>query len=249
MAGAASGDQRGNSRWMAGTVMSRLDLQTADDLLNLAAGHFYPSGTVLMREGARGTHVYLLQSAPRGTSACVKVTATSENGTEALLGIRASGDIVGELAVLGHRTRTATVTTCSPLIGHAITADAFKAFLTRKPEAWNAVSLMIAERLEWANRRRVDYAGHDVTIHIARVIADIVDLYGYRSAEGAELGVSLSQPELGSLVGASKDAAAKAVKRLRDMGLIETRYRRIIVRDVTGLLSAAGLPSNKIRFA
>lgn len=104
---------------------------------------------------------------------------------------------------------------------------------------------MIADRLEWANRRRLDYAGHDVTIHIARVIADIVDLYGYRSTHGSELGVSLSQPELGSLVGASKEAAAKAVRRLREMGLIETRYRRIIVRDVARLRSVAQLPGGR----
>ena len=117
------------------------------------------------------------------------------------------------------------------------------AFLGRRPEAWKAVSRMIADRLEWADRRRIDYAGHDVTVHIARVIADIFDLYGYSSPAGNELGVSLSQPELGSLAGASKEAAAKAMRRLREMGLIETRYRRIIVRDVGRLRSAAELPA------
>lgn len=223
--------------------MSRLDQQTADELLHIAAGQFHPPGTVLIRQGAAGTHVYLLQPAPRGMSACVKVTATSENGTEALLGIRASGDIVGELAVLGYRPRMATVTACSPLVSHAIPADIFMAFLGRRPEAWKAVSRMIADRLEWADRRRIDYAGHDVTVHIARVIADIFDLYGYSSPAGNELGVSLSQPELGSLAGASKEAAAKAMRRLREMGLIETRYRRIIVRDVGRLRSAAELPA------
>ena len=54
--------------------------------------------------------------------------------------------------------------------------------------------------------------------------------------------MSLSQPELGSLAGASKEAAAKAVKRLPEMGFIETGYRTIIVRDVAGLRAAAGLP-------
>jgi CRP/FNR family transcriptional regulator, cyclic AMP receptor protein len=53
--------------------------------------------------------------------------------------------------------------------------------------------------------------------------------------------VRLSQPELGSLVGASKEAAAKAVRRLRELGFIETGYRTITVRDVTGLRAAAGL--------
>ena len=245
MVGDGSVGVRRQPRWLAGTLMSRLDHQTGDELLHLATGRFHPLGTVLMTQGAEGGHVYLLRPAPHSTSACVKVTAHLENGTEALLGIRVSGDIVGELAVLGHRPRAATVTACSPLIGHAIPADVFMAFLRRRPEAWAAVSLMIADRLEWANRRRLDYAGHAVTIRVARIIADIADLYGYRPAEDGELGVSLSQTELGSLVGASKEAAAKAVRWLRENRLIETRYRRIIVRDIARLRSVAQLPSSR----
>jgi CRP-like cAMP-binding protein len=227
--------------------MSRLDAQAADELLRLAAGSFYEPGTILIRQGARSSHVYLLESAPRGTSACVKITATSENGIETLLGIRAAGDVVGEIGVLGQRPRSATVTTCSPLIGHPIPADAFMSFLARRPHAWHAVSLMIADRLDWANHRRIDLAGYDVAVQIARVIIHILDLYGSCSSNTGELGVRLSQPELGSLVGASKEAAVKAVRRLREMGLIETGYRTIIVRDVTGLRAAAGLPPGRNR--
>jgi CRP/FNR family cyclic AMP-dependent transcriptional regulator len=235
----ARGERR---RWPTGTLMSRLDAQVADELLHLAAGNLYESGTVLIRQGAVGNHVYLLEPAPRGTSACVKVTATSENGIETLLGVRAAGDVVGEIGVLGQRPRSATVTTCSPLIGHPIPGDAFMSFLARRPHAWRAVTLMIADRLDWANHRRLDLAGYDVTIQIARVIIHILDLYGHCYLNSGELGVRLSQPELGSLVGASKEAAAKAVRRLREMGFIETGYRTIVVRDVTGLRAAARLP-------
>ena len=84
--------------------------------------------------------------------------------------------------------------------------------------------------------------GHDATVQTARVIADVLALYGYRTEDGGEeLGVPLSQPELGSLIGASKETAAKAVKQLREMGLVETRYRRIIVLDSTALRSFARL--------
>jgi CRP/FNR family cyclic AMP-dependent transcriptional regulator len=229
-------------RWPRGTLMSRLDPDTVDELLGLSAGQEYRLGTVLIREGGPGTHVYLLRPAGRGRSACVKVTATSESGIETMLGIRAAGDIVGELAVLGLDARSATVTTCCALTAHAIPADTFMAFLSRRPQAWRILTLMIAERLEWANRRRIDYSGHDATVHTARVIADVLELYGYRPAGGGEeLGVSLSQLELGSLIGASKETVAKALKQLRAMGLIETRYRRIIVLDPAALRSFARL--------
>jgi CRP-like cAMP-binding protein len=221
--------------------MSRLDPPADEELLRLAAGTRHEPGSVLIRQGGPGTHVYLLESASRDSSACVKVTASSENGTEILLGIRAAGDIVGELAVLGKRPRTATVTACSPLIGHPIPSDVFLAFLGRRPQAWHAISLMIADRLDWANHRRLDFAGHDVTVQIARVITGLLDLYGHTSSNTGDLGVRLSQPELGSLVGASRESAVKAMRRLREMGLIETRYRKVIIQDVTGLRAAAGL--------
>lgn len=242
MNGSGTPGLTGDPRWPRGTFMSRLDPETVDELLQLAVGQEYRSGTVLIRAGAPGTHAYLLRPAGRARSACVKVTATSESGVETMLGIRAAGDIVGELAVLGLEVRSATVTTCSTLTAHAIPADTFTAFLARRPRVWNAVTLMIAERLEWANKRRVDQAGHDATVQTARVIADILALYGYRNGDGnEELGVPLSQPELGSLIGASKESAAKAVKRLREMGLLETGYRRIIVLDSDRLRSFARL--------
>jgi CRP-like cAMP-binding protein len=223
--------------------MSRLDACTAEDLLNLAAGRQHAPGTVLIRAGAPGAHVYLLEPMRRTQSACVKVTAAAESGIETMLGIRAAGDIVGEMAVLGMTKRSATVTVCSPLIAHAIPADTFMAFLSRRPRAWSAITLMISQRLEWSNRRRVDYAGHDSAVQFARVIADIVELYKRPGTPDgrAELGVSLTQPELASLIGASKESAAKAIRKLREGGLISTQYRRIVVLDLAGLRSFAGL--------
>jgi CRP/FNR family cyclic AMP-dependent transcriptional regulator len=243
----SNGPQNARRRWPVGTLMSRLDPQTGDELLNLAAGNVYAPGAVLIRQGAAGTHVYLLESAPRGSSACVKVTATAENGIQTMFGIRAAGDVVGEIAVLRQGRRTATVTACSPVIGHPIPGDIFMSFLARRPHASRAVSLMIADRLDWANHRRLDLGGYDVTVRIARAIVDILDLYGQSSSNTGELGVSLSQPELGSLVAASKEASAKAMKRLRETGLIETGYRTIIVRDVARLRAAAGMPAGQER--
>ena len=230
------------ARWHPGSLMSRLDQRTASEFAQLAPAHSQLPGTVLIRQGAEGKHVYLIQAGSRSTCACVKVTAAAENGTEALLGIRASGDIVGELAVLAHEPRTATVTAISPLFCSAIPAETFTAFLRRRPDAWTAVTRMIADRLNWANRRRVDYASHNVTVQIARVIAEIVETYGYPSGVGSELGVSLSQTELGGLVGSSREATAKSVRRLRDLGLLETSYRKITVRDLARLRSVALLP-------
>ncbi len=61
--------------WPDGTLMSRLDERTGEELVSLVPGVRYREGSVLIRQGARDMQVYLLEPASPGRSACVKVTA------------------------------------------------------------------------------------------------------------------------------------------------------------------------------
>jgi CRP/FNR family cyclic AMP-dependent transcriptional regulator len=51
---------------------------------------------------------------------------------------------------------------------------------------------MITARLDWADRRRLDFAGYDVRTRLARVITELADRHGYETSQGYELGVQLS---------------------------------------------------------
>jgi CRP-like cAMP-binding protein len=222
-------------RWPNGTFMARLTEDVGRELLGLAPARLCPPGDVLLAQGDTGDHLCLLRSGRPGGSACVKVTATLENGSESLLGIRVSGDIVGELAGLLAGRRTATVTTCSYIAVHKIPRDAFKSFLMRRPDAWEAMDHMIADRLDWANRRRLDFAGYDVPVRLARVFVDLVERHGYAVEAGDQFGVALSQGELGRLIGAREDAVGQAMRKLRYAGLVSSRYRIVTITDLDRL--------------
>ena len=49
--------------WPDGTLMSRLDLCTGEELISLVPGIRYREGSVLINQGARDTWVYLLEPA------------------------------------------------------------------------------------------------------------------------------------------------------------------------------------------
>jgi len=49
----------------------------------------------------------------------------------------------------------------------------------------------------------------------------------------------LSQDELAGWTGASREAVSKALRSLRDRGLIETGRRRVIIHDMQGLRNRA----------
>ncbi|MGW4472986.1 Crp/Fnr family transcriptional regulator [Nonomuraea sp. NPDC004354] len=222
--------------WPSGTLMDRLAVDVGAELLALAPARMRRPGDVLIHQGVPdGRHVFLLRAPADGRTALVKVTATMESGDDVLLGIRVSGDMVGELALLRGTPRSATVMLCSEALVHAIPPGVFSEFVKRRPAVWAAVAQMIADRLDWANRRRLDMATLSVTGRVAQVLTDLVDRHGFEAPGGFDVGVSLTQAELGRLVGAREDAVNKAMRLLRAKGLADTRYRRVTVHDLQGL--------------
>lgn len=224
------------SPWPARTLLHGLSEEDRAELLALGRETSYGRGCQILCQGDPRGPVHLILGGRRGMTACVKVTATTANGTDALLGIRVTGDVVGELAALrepGHRS--ATVTTCSETTTVKIPSQEFLAFLHRRPACWEAVTRNLTERLDWANRRQLDFAGYEVRNRLARVIVELAHRHGYETPEGRKLGVQLSQEELGMLVGAKKDAASKAMRELGRLKLVSSRYRHLVVLDMTTL--------------
>ncbi|MEU6711364.1 Crp/Fnr family transcriptional regulator [Nonomuraea sp. NPDC046802] len=212
--------------------MAALDPSARSALLELGEPRRLEKDEALIREGDRQSdRVYLLRSTRPGNCACAKVTANVGNGVEALLGIRVTGDLVGEMGVIRRAARSATVTMCSPALAFGIEGTAFLALLEKYPRAAATVAGMIADRLQWANQRRLDFAGFDVPVRLGRVIDALADRHGVDVTDGVDLGVSLSQQELGRLVGAREAAVGKAIRMFRERGVLRTRYRRMIIAD------------------
>lgn len=230
------------SYWSSGTFFASLGDKPRKDLLELVPPVRYPAGTTLVRQGEPGMQAFLLRSTGPASSACVKVIATLENGSESMLGIRVGGDVIGEVAAIRATPRNATVVTCTPILAHPLPREMFLAFLNRHPEAWQAIAAMMADRLDWANRRRLEFVGYDVPIRLARIIVELADRHGRDVAEGRELGVRLSQPELGKLIGAGEDAVGQAMRRFRDEGYVLSKYRAVTILTPDRLRAFAELP-------
>lgn len=226
--------------WLPGTYLSRLDSAASGELLRLGTARLVSAGDRFIQQGMRDSNVFILRTAGAKGSACVKVTGVMANGSETLLAIRMAGDVVGEGAMFrADGTRSATVTACTDIRVQSIAKGAFEGFLHAHPRAHFALSALINERFDFANRRRLDFAAYDVKVRLARVILELLDAHGVPEAVGMKLGVELSQEELGKLIGAKPDSARDAMRRLRAEGLVQVRYRGVSVPDVAALRAAA----------
>ena len=68
---------------------------------------------------------------------------------------------------------------------------------------------------------------------------ELADRHGEPAADGIAITLPISQEELAGWAGASREAAAKALQTLRELGLIRTERRRIVVLDEEGLRRVA----------
>ncbi|WP_283137750.1 Crp/Fnr family transcriptional regulator [Rhizohabitans arisaemae] len=224
--------------WPKSSLLGTLEERTRDELLRLGSLQQYATGEILLMEGERSTHVFLL------IEACVKVTSTTEDGKLALLAIRMGGDLVGELAGLDGEPRVATVTAAGPCVVRRMSQEVFVDFLTRHPAASLAVNRSVAGKLRHATRRRAEFGSRATSTRLARVLLELARNYGEAGEEGVVIGVSLTQPELAALVGAADPTIHKALTQLRRGGVVETGYRRIVIRDMATLRLQAGMSPN-----
>ena len=79
-------------------------------------------------------------------------------------------------------------------------------------------------------------------MRLAHVLGEIAASCGEAVSDGVLIGVELSQTELATLVGAAEDTVQKALRLLRDRGLIRTGYRKITVVDHVALRALAHQP-------
>lgn len=227
----------GTQPWHPNSFLGQLRSDTRDALLRLGTSRTYRDRETLLHKGDQSRHVLVL------VSGRVRVTADTDEGREALLAIRIEGELIGELAFLDNEPRSATVTAVSGAKQTAevrvIAQPAFRSFLQAHADAGLAMSKTVAARLRWATRRRVDYT-ESITVRLARVLCELAKQYGKAGAHGVTL-APFTQSDWAGFISASLPSVQNAFTRLRDAGLVRTRYRQVEIADLARLQEAAKL--------
>lgn len=234
---ASSRGQRGWGAWQwpPSSLLGSLTKTSRDRLLEPGTTRQYLAGQVLVREGDTTKFVVVL------LDGVVKATGLTLDGKEALLAIRVGGDIVGEFAALDEGPRSSTVTTCGTVVGRVIRQADFLGVLRRDNVLAEAVNRAVVAKVRAANARRVDFAGYDAPTRLARVLRELAVRYGDRSGNRVVIAWPITQPELASLAAVAEPTAQKALRRLREGGIIATGYRSLTVVDFDELNRISGM--------
>lgn len=204
-------------------LLAALDETLRAELFAAGTEVCYRSGQTIHRHG---DHNRSLQIILEGKVRMSRVDALGRQLSGATL---APGESFGEIPLLTGRTRTHNAVAVGRVRLLHISHAQFQALMTRQPRIRDHLLVELAERLAHAVERLDSLLRLSVAQRVAQYLVAELE----RSRETERLVVR--QSDIADALSVTREAVAGALRRFREEGLIETRYRAIHVLDLAGL--------------
>jgi CRP-like cAMP-binding protein len=192
-----------------------------------------PARHVLFHAGEAGDCLYVLLAGK------VKISLLSVEGKEAILSLLGDGDVFGEMSLLDGLPRSATVTSLEDCRLMVIGRQDFVQFLKRHADVALNLLAALSQRLRTTNNLVENLSFHHLPSRLARLLMDLGQRHGKAEPGGVEIGLRLSQEELGNLVGASRESVNKQLRAWAESGLLEYQQGTIVIKKVDALFMYA----------
>ncbi len=202
-------------------LFANLPEQDADALSRRAVTKAYPKNTILVSEGDETDCLFVIQSGK------VKVYLSDDEGREIILNIHGPGDYFGEIALLDDAPRSASVMTLVNSRLWIISKRDFEECLAQNPLISMRIIRDLTRRLRALTDNVKSLALMDVYGRVARTLLQLA------AEQNGELVISqrLTQRDIASMVGASREMVSRIMKDLSVGGYITVEKTRITINE------------------
>ena len=214
--------------------LGQLGRQEAEALLQRTRRRTISKSQLILHEGSAGDEVAIVLSGR------VKLVASGAQGREVVLAIRGPGELIGEMAALGGIRRTATAIAVDDVEVGYLEARGLREFLSEYPAAALVLVRVLIRRWADADRDRISLATQDSVGRLASRLVELSAHHGAQTEQGVRIELSLSQDELASWTGATRETVSRALRLMRGLGWIAIDNRAITILDAAALRERSG---------
>ena len=210
-------------------LLGKLNRDETDTLLPYARVERYPAGHEIYAKGSPG------QSLMAVSSGTVKMTSVSIEGTEIVFNIVHPGDIFGEIALLDGGERSAdavAMTDCELLV---LNRRDFMPILERRPDICLILLRILCQRLRQTSEQVEDVLFRDLQSRIAKALLHLAESTRLNGVSASSVGLHVSQRELGSIAGGSRESVNKHLQAWHKAGWIDLGKGTIVIRNLTAI--------------
>jgi CRP/FNR family transcriptional regulator, cyclic AMP receptor protein len=188
----------------------------------------FDDGTAIVRQGDPCGSLFLV------TRGLVRLSSVLPSGREVVLALMEPGELFGEAALLGEpspfEARALGTAVVIP-----ISAAALQAVIVRQPATASEVLRLLATRLRRTSDALEDALALDVGARVSRRLHELAARHGVPGPAGVHLGITVTQEDLGRMVGASRESVNRSIRSLVARGLVHRHGRTVVIPDLEAL--------------
>lgn len=162
------------------------------------------------------------------------------SGREHTLWVLESGSAVSATGLVPRWVRELHIRALEPSVVCRIEQKDLEALVRVNPEVGLRLARKLANELQLMEDRWADMVEKEVSERLAGLIYMLVEDEGVMAPEGPMIPTRYTHKQLGSMIGAQREAVSRAFRDLQEGGCVEVRGRRVYVKDLNALRRNAG---------
>jgi CRP/FNR family cyclic AMP-dependent transcriptional regulator len=178
--------------------------------------------TTVFLEGSPADALYLIESG------LVKLFKRGDDSKEIIIEVLSSGQLFGQQAIQEGAVRNASAEVLQEGVIYVIPRDVFLRYCDARPQLWRMIAEMAVDRKRALEKKIELLCLHDVEYRILDNLRELAGAFGARLST-REYSIPLSQGELASLIGATRETTSTTLNALARRGLIRLGRRQLVV--------------------
>jgi CRP-like cAMP-binding protein len=219
--------------------LKTLPSSEAEAIRRASARRIHERGKPIFGPSHRPEHVYLLEEG------LVRIYRTSPRGGQLTVGYVRPGEVFGEVSVITEKPRRSFAEAKNRSRVLQIPRPVFIKALQSTSTVLYEVTKKIGRRLASCQSRIEDLMFYNVPSRLARLLLRLADEFGREIEDGHSVGLPLTQSEIATLIGATRQTVSAALRELIDAGLIKRRGKELVLVNVRAISQRARLSASQ----
>ena len=211
------------------TLFARLDREGLEQIAAHVHRRSFAPGVTLFHQDMPGSILYIIEQG------YVRVFSIGRTGQELTLNICGPGEIFGELSILDNQYHSATAITLSQTVVQLLAKTELDRFMERYPQIERAIIQLLVARLRTTTRHTEAMTFQDVQGRLACEILNLGEKHGQLNGNAIKVDIPLTQGDLATMVGATRESVNKALSALRAQNLVDIDNSSLTVLNPSGL--------------
>ncbi len=210
-------------------LFAGLEDEDIRELMSVAKRRTFRSGEVIFHREDPGQVLYVIKEGK------VKISLISPDGQEISLVVFGKGECFGEIAILDGLPRSADAIAMEKVECYTLQRSDFHKAIMKNPKIAIQVMEVLSKRLRSTDQMVEDLIFLDVYGRVAKKLLELADTHGTKVENGIRIDVRLTQQELASMVGSSRESVNKVMGYFTDKNFISTDKHKITLHRIADL--------------